>query len=107
VSLCSPWLDGVIALLSPRLIMPVGGLAISRFLPGRSLDQVVGGAYSADGMASDEEAPPIAPILVPLPHPSGQSRWLNDAPRARRLDSALQLLAPLIRWAEEPGGAML
>ena len=49
VALCAPWLDAVIALLAPRLIIPIGSLALERFLPGRELDDVIGAAYAADG----------------------------------------------------------
>ena len=51
VVLCSPWLDWVIALLEPRLIIPIGSLSLERFLPGRKLDDVIGFAYTADGAA--------------------------------------------------------
>jgi len=103
VALCAPWMTSLIGLLSPRLIMPVGGLAISRFFPGGKLDNLVGGVFTGEGLrvepGSRGEA---APLLVPLPHPSGQSRWLNDRSRADRLDLALQQLGPLIRWADMP-----
>jgi uracil-DNA glycosylase family 4 len=100
VALCSEWLDRLIALLHPKLILPVGTLALSRFLPGRTLDEVVGRALDAAG--EDLGGAPRPPVLLPLPHPSGQSRWLNDPARAARLDRALALLPALLRWAE-PG----
>jgi hypothetical protein len=31
-------------------------------------------------------------LLIPLPHPSGASRWLNDPANRARLDAALRLL---------------
>jgi hypothetical protein len=33
--------------------------------------------------------------MVPLPHPSGQSRWLNDHANRARLEKALATLAKL------------
>jgi len=33
--------------------------------------------------------------VVPLPHPSGTSRWLNDPANRRRLEGALELIADL------------
>jgi uracil-DNA glycosylase len=82
------------------LILPVGGLALSRFLPGRNLDDVIGSAYSASGERL-KAAPSSSPVLLPLPHPSGQSRWLNDPDRAALLDKALRRLADLVEWAED------
>ena len=35
------------------------------------------------------------PVIVPLPHPSGQSRWLNDAANRSRLSRALALIREL------------
>ena len=99
VALCAPWLDSLLQLLQPRLVLVVGSLALERFLPQRRLDEVVGGAYTARG-ALVEGSPPEAPVLLPLPHPSGQSRWLNDAAQSALLDGALRRLHELVMWAE-------
>jgi len=99
VALCAPWLDAVLALLSPRLIIPIGSLALERFLPGRRLDAVIGEAYTSGG-APCRGTPRAAPVLLPLPHPSGQSRWLNDPARMALLDRAILRLGSLITWAD-------
>jgi uracil-DNA glycosylase len=65
--LCSFWKDWELELLKPRLIVPVGGLAIRRLLAFTGLAECVGNRYELDGAA-----------VVPLPHPSGASSWLND-----------------------------
>jgi uracil-DNA glycosylase len=73
-------------LVRPRLIILVGTLAIEQFLqylPGRSLDVLVGTLFDSDGHE---------PLLMPLPHPSGASRWLNARQNRARLEEALQLL---------------
>jgi uracil-DNA glycosylase family 4 len=102
VALCAPWLDSVIALLAPRLIIPIGSLALERFLPGRRLDEVIGAAYKSGGTTCSG-TPRDAPVLLPLPHPSGQSRWLNDPARVALLDRAILRLGSLITWADEGG----
>ncbi len=102
VALCAPWLDAVLDLVAPRVIIPIGSLALERFLPGRRLDEVIGSAFSDDGGVIDA-TPPAAPALVPLPHPSGQSRWLNDPARLALLDRAISRLGALIKWAETAG----
>lgn len=99
VALCSSWIDAVLDLLQPRLILPVGSLALERFMPKRRLDEVVGAAYTATG-ATVDGLPHEEQVLLPLPHPSGQSRWLNDAAQSALLDAALRRLRELVPWAE-------
>jgi uracil-DNA glycosylase len=101
VALCAPWLDGVIKILGPRLVIPIGSLALERFLPGQRLDSVIGAAYTAAGIPISG-TPRAAPVLVPLPHPSGQSRWLNDPARLALLDRALATLRQMVMWADPP-----
>lgn len=110
VALCGEWLDSLLPLLRPRLLLCVGGLSASRFLPGRRLDDIVGRAFTARGeevtVAGDgtpsppRGGEPEEPVLLPLPHPSGQSRWLNEPARMELLERALGLLGRLAAWAE-------
>jgi len=100
VDLCSSWLNRDLELLRPRLILVVGTLSMSRFLPGRRLDDLIGEAFTAEGGLL-VGLPSAAPALLPLPHPSGQSRWLNDPARILRLDVALERLPDLVAWAEK------
>ena len=83
VANCSHWLDSELHILKPKVLIPVGQLAIARFLgPGRLEDRI--------GHRFGER-----PVIVPLPHPSGQSRWLNDPANRDRLARALALLGQL------------
>ena len=82
---CAHWLDAELAMLRPRVIIPVGQLAIARFLGPGSLEDRVGKSFGTN------------PVLVPLPHPSGQSRWLNDPANRERLAHGLALLSELRR----------
>lgn len=102
VALCAPWLDGVISMLAPRLIIPIGSLALQRFLPGRRLDDVIGAAFTSDGLPIPG-MPEVSTVLVPLPHPSGQSRWLNDPSRIALLDRALVTMSQMVAWADPDG----
>lgn len=78
---CAPWLEAELALIRPRLLILVGGLAIARFLGPAPLEERVGRLF--DG----------APPMLPLPHPSGMSRWLNAAENRARLNRALAILS--------------
>lgn len=99
VALCAGWLDGVLRLLAPRLVIPVGSLALSRLLGGMRLDDAVGHAFDAAGARVEEASPAVARLFVPLPHPSGQSRWLNDPARRLRLEAALVRVDGLLDWS--------
>jgi uracil-DNA glycosylase len=61
----------------------VGQLAIRRFLGPGSLEDRVGKTFGDN------------PLYVPLPHPSGQSRWLNDPSNRERLEAAIAHLSEL------------
>lgn len=63
--LCRPFLDAEIEIVDPALILPVGRLAINLFFPSRwTLKKIIGTEKKIDGR-----------WVVPLPHPSGASRW--------------------------------
>ena len=79
--LCSFWRDWELELLRPRLIVTVGGLALRRLLGLPSLTPSVGGRYELAGTP-----------VVPLPHPSGASGWLNDPQNRERLGRATALV---------------
>lgn len=64
-SLCRPYLNEEIALIDPDLILPVGRLAINLFFPAKqTLSQLIGKEFQIDNR-----------WVIPLPHPSGASRW--------------------------------
>ena len=83
---CAPWLDRELALIRPALVIPVGRLAIERFLGAAPLAALVGGA---------REVPLAGGVtrVVPLPHPSGASSWIHAPGHAALLDQAVALLA--------------
>jgi uracil-DNA glycosylase len=79
---CAVWLEQELRLIHPRLLIPVGRLAIERFLPKRPLDQLIGRAFEI------EHAGGIS-IAVPLPHPSGASSWIHQGDHPKLLERAL------------------
>ena len=77
------------ALLRPRLIVTVGGLAARTLLGLRSVTECVGTPLSS----STDGA-----VAIPLPHPSGASSWLNlPENRARVAEAAALVRAELRR----------
>ena len=79
IALCRPWLEAQLALVHPQTIVPVGGLAIERWFPRTPLTDLIGRRFEQDGV-----------VLVPLPHPSGASRWLNVPAHRDLLRRALE-----------------
>lgn len=79
-ALCEFWREWELRLLRPELIVTVGGLAARRLVGQTSL-ACVGERYELEGAT-----------VVPLPHPSGASGWLNSLPNRARLDRALGLV---------------
>jgi uracil-DNA glycosylase family 4 len=75
--LCASWREHELRLLEPELIVTVGGLALRRLLGITTLTRAIGKSYVLG-----------AAIVVPLPHPSGASGWLNDPSNRSRLGKA-------------------
>jgi uracil-DNA glycosylase len=82
---CAPWLDDELRLIKPALVIPVGRLAIDRFLGPRPLADVVGNTFIVAHGGGESTA-------IPLPHPSGASSWPNQPGNRDRLDRAISLL---------------
>jgi uracil-DNA glycosylase len=78
IALCRPWLEAQLALIQPETILLVGGLAIERYFQRVSLSELIGRRFERDGVR-----------LIPLPHPSGASRWLNAFEHRALLRDAL------------------
>jgi uracil-DNA glycosylase len=75
--LCRFWREWEFRLLRPRLIVPVGILAVKQLLGTRSLTDCIG-----ESLRMGEA------LAVPLPHPSGRNTWLNDRTNRARLGRA-------------------
>lgn len=83
---CSRWLAREFALLQPKLVLPVGRLAISRFLPAAPLQEIIGHRFQINyrGHVAD---------CIPLPHPSGASPWHRIEPGRTLLLQAMRQIA--------------
>ncbi|MGH3080577.1 MAG: uracil-DNA glycosylase family protein [Gaiellaceae bacterium] len=79
--LCSFWREWELRLIRPDLILVVGGLSAKRLLGVSNLADCIGRRFELDGG-----------VAIPLPHPSGTSRWLNDPANREQLAGALEVV---------------
>ena len=86
VERCRHWLDAEMEMLKPRLVIPVGKLAMALFLEFGKLTEVVGRCIPIDTVAGKADC-------IALPHPSGLSTWHRTEPGKTLLDKSLQLIA--------------
>ena len=85
IKACQHWLEMEYKFLQPKLLIPVGKLAISQFIEVKKLTDVIGKVhqYEINGVQVD---------LIPLPHPSGASTWHITEPGKTLLQVALNLI---------------
>jgi uracil-DNA glycosylase len=83
---CGSWLEREFALLQPTLVLPVGKLAISQFLPPAPLNDVIGKSFPIIFRGHAAEC-------IPLPHPSGASPWHRMEPGKTLLRAAFKRIA--------------
>ena len=84
--LCRPFLLQEIKLVDPKILLPVGRLAINLYFPkSRSLTKIIGNEKELEGR-----------WIIPLPHPSGASRWHQIEKNRALIDKAVKLLAQRI-----------
>ncbi|MFL5626249.1 MAG: uracil-DNA glycosylase family protein [Ktedonobacteraceae bacterium] len=82
IALCKPFLEAELRLLRPTVVLLVGTMAIEAFFGKVRLEDVIGTYQERDGM-----------LFLPLPHPSGVSRWLNDPAHLQLHQEALKILS--------------
>jgi uracil-DNA glycosylase len=87
IAACRPWIEREVAILKPKLVLPVGTLAIEQVLGTRQpLIDVVGKSVHISWLGAPVE-------VVCLPHPSGASTWHRQQPGIDLLERALQLIS--------------
>lgn len=91
VERCATWLRREIEMLQPKLLIPVGKLAITQLLPVARLVDVIGRQQrlTVYGRSVD---------VIPLPHPSGLSSWHKSEPGRTLLQQALHAIRAHPSW---------
>ncbi len=92
IARCSKHLATEARIIQPRLVIPVGKLAIAQLVPDvDKLVDVIGGPHRGrlGGVEVD---------VIPLPHPSGASTWHRTEPGKTLLVRALATIAQHPAW---------
>jgi uracil-DNA glycosylase len=85
-SSCADWLDAELRIIRPKVLIPVGRLAIERFLPNLPLSELVGTRRIVQHVGGRS-------TVIPLPHPSGASSWIHEGNNKALVDKAIGLIA--------------
>jgi uracil-DNA glycosylase len=83
---CGDWLDSELRIVRPKLLIPVGRLAIERFVEPLPLSELIGTRRTVEHVGGKS-------VLIPLPHPSGASSWVHQADNKMLVDRAIALIA--------------
>lgn len=87
---CADWLDGELKIIQPELVIPVGRLAIEKFLPPVPLAGLIGTKRVVEHVGGKS-------LVIPLPHPSGASSWIHEDGHQKLVDRAIILIAKELR----------
>ena len=85
IRLCAGHLQREIAFVRPELVITLGKLAANALLGPGSLTELV-------GTVGEAERAGCRFTVIPFPHPSGVSHWLNGEPGRTRLALAIEQL---------------
>lgn len=88
MALCRRHLDREITLVRPEIVLALGRLSATAFVGNLPLAQLV-------GTLREGERAGCRFLVLPLPHPSGVSHWLNAPANKARLHEAMRLLGAL------------
>lgn len=88
---CSQWLQKEFELLQPKLVIPVGKLAIAQYMEVKKMVDVIGRSFELSVYGQETE-------MIPLPHPSGASTWHRMEPGKSLLEEALALIKEHEEW---------
>lgn len=89
-SSCADWLENELRIIKPQLLIPVGRLAIERFLSDIPLSMLIGTKRTVEHVGGRS-------VIIPLPHPSGASSWVHQSDNKVLLAKAIDLIGAELR----------
>lgn len=97
IAACRTFMEAEVRLLKPRLVIPVGGLAIEQTTGAKD------GLASVVGRVTEARIGEWRCEAICLPHPSGASTWFKTEPGAGLTRKALALLGAHEEWRKAFG----
>jgi len=82
---CADWLETELRIVQPEVLIPVGRLAMERFLPDIPLSELIGTMRTVEHGGGHS-------LVIPLPHPSGASSWIHESGNKVLLEKAIDLI---------------
>jgi uracil-DNA glycosylase len=82
---CADWLESELRIIKPKVLIPVGRLAIEKFLPPLPLAELIGTTHVVDHAGGRA-------VVIPLPHPSGASSWIHEKGNRELVEKAIRLI---------------
>jgi uracil-DNA glycosylase len=99
-SSCADWLETELRIVKPAVLIPVGRLAIERFLPDIPLSELIGTSRTIRHVGGKS-------LVIPLPHPSGASSWIHQVGNKALLERAIDLIRVALDRSQPAGSARL
>lgn len=97
ISNCAAYLEEEFKFLRPKIVIPVGKLAIEKLMGKVKLEGVVGKKFIKTVFG-------FKTIIIPLPHPSGVSPWSFKKDNQKRIVKAVKILKSFYAsWQREKG----
>ena len=89
---CADWLETELRIVQPEVLIPVGRLAMERFLPDIPLSELIGTKRIVEHAGGRS-------VVIPLPHPSGASSWIHESGNKVLLEKAIALIGEATKGA--------
>lgn len=98
---CEPFLRKQVELVRPKIVIALGAAVYNLIFQTRYQNSDIVGRYN---LHKDISTSPLFPTMdtlygvkyiLPFPHPSGLSRWLNEEKNKEQLNRAIELLKKL------------
>ena len=99
-SSCRDWLEAELRIIKPGVLIPVGRLAIERFLPDIPLSELIGTSHALRHVGGKS-------VCIPLPHPSGASSWIHQPGNKALLERAIDLVGVALNPSRPKGADRL
>ena len=104
---CIHFLDSQIQLVNPKLFVTLGSVVFNKLLNNNlAVEEIVGNSYTYDDfflpdMFSTDIPLKDVNLIIPFPHPSGRSTWIQKDENNKKLEKAIHILSDNYKKAQK------